>query len=154
MLFAELIPLCERLQAAGWHITIETAGTLVLPVPCDLMSISPKLASSTPTSDRAGKWAERHEQTRHRPEVIRRLTSGYDYQLKFVIDTPADAAQVQTWLIEFPEARRDRVLLMPQGIDPGGLAQIAAWLRPYCREQGFIFCPRKHLEWYGATRGT
>ena len=28
----------------GRHITIETAGTLYLPVACDLMSISPKLA--------------------------------------------------------------------------------------------------------------
>ena len=48
MLFAELIPLCERLRAIGRHITIETAGTLYLPVACDLMSISPKLASSAP----------------------------------------------------------------------------------------------------------
>jgi 7-carboxy-7-deazaguanine synthase len=154
MLFAELIPLCERLQAAGWHITIETAGTLALPVRCDLMSISPKLTSSTPSPDRAGKWAERHDQSRYRPEVIRQLTSGYDYQLKFVIDTPADLAEVQEWLSEFPLFRRDRVLLMPQGIDPAGLAGIAEWLEPYCREQGFAFCPRKHIEWYGATRGT
>src|SRR5439155_14137965 len=43
MLFAELIPLCARLHSAGLHITIETAGTLLLPVHCDLMSISPKL---------------------------------------------------------------------------------------------------------------
>jgi 7-carboxy-7-deazaguanine synthase len=154
MLFAELIPLCERLQAAGWHITIETAGTLALPVACDLMSISPKLAGSTPSAERAGKWSTRHERTRHQPEVIRRLTSDYDYQLKFVIDTRADLADVQTWLDEFPHVRRDRVLLMPQGVDAAGLARIAEWLEPYCREQGFVFCPRKHIEWYGATRGT
>ena len=48
MLFAELIPLTAALRAAGRHITIETAGTLYLPVQCDLMSISPKLANSTP----------------------------------------------------------------------------------------------------------
>src|SRR5688500_7422646 len=35
MLFAELIPLCDALHAAGLHITIETAGTLFLPVQCD-----------------------------------------------------------------------------------------------------------------------
>src|SRR5262245_8628508 len=44
MLFAEMLPLCEKLSAAALHITIETAGTLFLPVACDLMSISPKLA--------------------------------------------------------------------------------------------------------------
>ncbi len=154
MLFAELILLCDQLRAAGWHITIETAGTLLLPVLCDLMSISPKLASSTPTPERGGKWSVRHERTRHQPEVIRRLTSDYDYQLKFVIDTTADLDDVQTWLSEFPHVRRDRVLLMPQGTDPAALAQIAEWLVPYCQAQGFVFCPRKHIEWYGARRGT
>src|SRR3954471_6998 len=32
MLFAELIPLTQQLQAAGFRLTIETAGTLFLPV--------------------------------------------------------------------------------------------------------------------------
>ena len=41
MLFAELLPLCAGLRAAGRHVTIETAGTLFLPLDCDLMSISP-----------------------------------------------------------------------------------------------------------------
>jgi 7-carboxy-7-deazaguanine synthase len=154
MLFAELIPLCDALHAAGWHITIETAGTLYLPVRCDLLSLSPKLAGSTPSAQRAGKWAARHEQTRHQPEVIRRLTREHDYQLKFVIDTPADLAEVQAWLGEFPHVRQDRVLLMPQGTEVQSLGGIGQWLEPYCREHGFVFCPRKHIEWYGATRGT
>jgi 7-carboxy-7-deazaguanine synthase len=154
MLFAEMIPLCDRLRAAGLHITIETAGTLFLPVACDLMSISPKLASSTPSVERGSKWAARHEQTRHQPEVIRRLTGEYDYQLKFVIDTPEDCEEVHAWLAEFPHVRRDRVLLMPQGTDAAHLTSIAEWLAPYCREHGFVFCPRKHIEWYGAKRGT
>ncbi|MCI0361236.1 MAG: 7-carboxy-7-deazaguanine synthase QueE [Planctomycetaceae bacterium] len=154
MLFAEMIPLCDRLHAAAWHITIETAGTLFLPVHCDLMSISPKLVNSTPPAERAGKWRERHDRTRHQPQVIRRLMGAYDYQLKFVVDQPADLDQVQAWLAEFPEARRDRVLLMPQGIDAASLAAKGKWLGQYCREQGFVFCPRKHIEWYGAKRGT
>jgi 7-carboxy-7-deazaguanine synthase len=154
MLFAELIPLCERLKAAGLHITIETAGTLYLPVACDLMSISPKLASSTPTEERAGRWAARHEQTRHRSDVIERLTSEYDYQLKFVIDTSADLDEVNAWLAVFRQVDRRRVLLMPQGTELAALNETGQWLEPYCREKGFVFCPRKHIEWYGARRGT
>ena len=50
MLFAEMIPLCNRLRAENYHITIETAGTLYLPVECDLMSISPKTANSAPNA--------------------------------------------------------------------------------------------------------
>ena len=52
------------------------------------------------------------------------------------------------------EFERSRVLLMPQGIDLAELASIGQWLEPYCREHGFVFCPRKHIEWYGARRGT
>ena len=73
MLFAELIPLAERLHEAGRHITIETAGTLLLPVACDLMSISPKLGNSTPSVARDPRWSRRHERVRHAPDVIRSL---------------------------------------------------------------------------------
>lgn len=154
MLFSELMPLCAALQRRGKHITIETAGTLHLPVRCDLMSISPKLAGSTPSVARAGTWSARHERTRHQPAVIRRLLADYDYQLKFVVNLPGDVAEVEEWLEEFPEARRERVLLMPQGTSAEELAEREEWLAPLCREKQFVFCPRKHIEWYGFGRGT
>ena len=154
MLFAELIPLCERLRSTGRHITIETAGTLYLPVACDLMSVSPKLASSAPPANAEPRWHRRHERERHRPKVIRRLQAEYDCQWKFVIDTPADLVAVSDYLGEFPEIARDRVLLMPQGIDAERLAARTAWLRPYCEAEELIFCPRKQIEWFGPVRGT
>jgi 7-carboxy-7-deazaguanine synthase len=154
MLFAELIPLCAGLRAGSQHITIETAGTLHLPVQCDLMSISPKLASSTPSADLAGKWSQRHELSRHVPAVIRRLTSEYDYQLKFVIDTPADCREVLAFLELFPDIRGERVLLMPQGTSQAELTAKGEWLAPYAAAQGFAYCPRMQIEWYGAKRGT
>ncbi|WP_425614853.1 7-carboxy-7-deazaguanine synthase QueE [Anatilimnocola sp. NA78] len=154
MLFAELIPLCAQLRERNWHITIETSGTLYLPVSCDLMSISPKLASSTPVRQGAGAWSDRHERDRHQPEVIRRLLAEYDYQLKFVIDTRADCEAVQTWLQEFPQVAAERVWLMPQGIEPVELQRTAEWLVPYCQAHGFHYCPRKHIEWFGPGRGT
>src|SRR5262249_44631393 len=48
MIAPEIVALTQRLRDAGLHITIETAGTVFRPVACDLMSISPKLANSTP----------------------------------------------------------------------------------------------------------
>lgn len=154
MLFAEMIPLTQALHALGRQITIETAGTLFLPVACDLMSISPKLANSTPTKTAAGAWSDRHERSRYRPEVIRRLVAEYEYQLKFVVGTPGDCAAVERWLEDFPQIPFDRVWLMPLGTDIAELRAIAAWLAPYCAEQGYHFCPRKHIEWFGLTRGT
>lgn len=154
MLFSELIPLCTQLRERNWHITIETSGTLYLPVSCDLMSISPKLASSTPVRQGAGAWSDRHERDRHEPSVIRRLLDEYDYQLKFVIDSPADCEAVGNWLQLFSQATADRVWLMPQGIEPAELQRTADWLIPYCESHGFQYCPRKHIEWFGPGRGT
>src|SRR5438477_9786475 len=54
---------------AGRHITIETAGTVFAPVRCDLMSISPKLANSTPE----GQWAAQHDRLRIQCDVLKRL---------------------------------------------------------------------------------
>jgi 7-carboxy-7-deazaguanine synthase len=154
MLWSELLPITEQLREQGRRITIETAGTLYLPVACDLMSISPKLSNSTPSLQRAGRWSHRHEAARHAPDVIRRLLDEYFYQLKFVVDTPDDCAEVLAYLSEFSNFDRRRVLLMPQGVDSAELAQREAWLEPYCREQGLTYCPRRQIEWFGPVRGT
>jgi 7-carboxy-7-deazaguanine synthase len=154
MLYAELAPLAAALKERGLHITVETAGTLYLPLACDLMSISPKLAGSGPPADQDRRWHKRHEKSRHVPEVIRRLVAEYPYQIKFVIDSPADCQAAEAWLAEFPQIERSRVLLMPQGTDPESLEQKAHWLQPYCLQHGLHFCERKHIQWYGNVRGT
>ena len=48
LLQADLVPLAKALRSEGRIVTIETAGTVFRDVEADLMSISPKLASSTP----------------------------------------------------------------------------------------------------------
>ncbi len=154
MLFSELIPLTQALRTLSKQITIETAGTLYLPVDCDLMSISPKLANSTPPAQRDARWHVRHEQSRHVPAVIRALISQYAYQLKFVVDTLADCDEIERYLAELPEISREHVMLMPQGIDEPTLQQTSAWLQPYCQSHGLQFCPRKQIEWFGFTRRT
>ena len=154
MLYAELIPLCRQLRALGMHVTIETAGTLYLPVECDLMSISPKLRNSTPAASGDPRWTWRHETARHAPDVVRRLVREYDYQVKFVVDRPDDLAEVEAYLAELPEIDRSRAMLMPQGIDAEALAEKAAWIEPYCARHGLTYCPRRQIEWFGARRGT
>jgi 7-carboxy-7-deazaguanine synthase len=154
MLFAELVPLAERLHALGHHLTIETAGTCYLPVVCDLMSISPKLANSRPSPERYPHWSQAHEQRRQAPEVIRRLVAEYCCQFKFVVDSLVDCEEVERYLAGFPEIDRTRAMLMPQGIDRAALDEKAGWLQPYCAAHGLGFCPRRHIEWFGATRGT
>lgn len=150
MIFSPIVSLSHALVERGYHITIETAGTIYRPVACHLMSISPKLSNSRP---RDLQWVERHERRRHRPDVVRRLIREYPYQVKFVIDRPEDLEEVDAYLEEMPELDRSRVLLMPQGTELKVLQEKAAWLEPICRLRGFRFCPRQHIEWYGAVRG-
>src|SRR5258706_10132144 len=109
----EITELTRRL--AG-HLTIETAGTVDADVRCDLMSISPKLANSTPE----GRWAAQHDRLRFQPDVLRRLMAGYDYQLKFVVAQRADLDEIHR-ILEEVQANRSKVILMPEGIDPSVL---------------------------------
>ncbi|MBX3424113.1 MAG: 7-carboxy-7-deazaguanine synthase QueE [Pirellulales bacterium] len=154
MLFAELIPLCQRLRARGRHVTIETAGTLYLPVECDLMSISPKLSGSAPRGREHASWARRHERERMKPAVLTRLISQYEHQLKFVIDSPEEIEEVRALLASLPPIDPCRVLLMPQARTAEEAQQHAAWLEPLCDAEGWSYCPRMQLEWFGAVRGT
>ena len=154
LLFSELIPLCASLSKAAQHITIETAGTLYLPLACDLMSISPKLSNSTPSLTRAPRWRARHERTRHMPHVIRQLVQEYRYQFKFVVGNLADCDEAQRYLSDFPEIDSSHVMLMPEGTDADALVKAAQWLEPLCAERNLRYCPRRHIELFGLVRGT
>lgn len=154
MLFAELLPLAEGLKGIGRHVTVETAGTLYLPVACDLMSLSPKLSGSGPSSEDHPRWRRRHHRLRYQPDVLRRLLIEYNHQLKFVIDRPAELEEVAAMLRELPEADPKRILMMPQGVTAEHLQRRARWLEPACAERGWTYCPRRQIEWFGTVRGT
>jgi 7-carboxy-7-deazaguanine synthase len=144
--------LTRRLADHGLHITIETAGTVYQPVACDLMSISPKLANSTPYEREGGRWAAQHERLRIQPDVLRRLMAEYEYQLKFVVASPEDLPEIRE-LVARLQADPQRVLLMPEGVDPEVLRERARWLIEICKREGFRYTPRLQIEVWGAQRG-
>lgn len=148
MIAPEIVALTEQLRARGLHITIETAGTVFVPVACDLMSISPKLAHSTPE----GRLGMQHERLRFQPEVLQRLIAAYNYQLKFVVSHPDDLTEVER-MLERISADRAKVILMPEGIEPKILLERGVWLAEIAKSQGFRFSPRLHVELWGNRRG-
>ena len=145
MIAPEIVELTRRLTQ---HLTIETAGTVDANVRCDLMSISPKLANSTPE----GRWSAQHERLRYQPEVLKRLMSRYPYQLKFVIARPEDLTEVRA-IVEQIGAGNDRVVLMPEGTDATILAERSRWLVECCKREGYRFSPRLHIDLWGNRRG-
>lgn len=159
LLFDEVPALCDQLRRGGFHVTIETAGS-ILPAPaaerlCDLVSISPKLASSTPPADTPGGWAMRHEAARRRDDVLRALASSAPHQFKFVVESPADLDEAAGWIDDLGDAiDRSRVFLMPQARTPGELDERSRWLEGEASRLAVRFAPRHHITWFGGRRGT
>lgn len=147
----------DALRRRGQHITIETAGTIAPDgIACDLASLSPKLANSTPKPGSIDdSWIERHEALRLQPEILRQWVDGYDFQLKFVVANESDLAEIQQQLASLErKIAPSKVLLMPEGT---GVAQLAArrdWLVELCKEHGYRYCNRLHIELFGNTPGT
>ncbi|MBZ2183484.1 MAG: 7-carboxy-7-deazaguanine synthase QueE [Bryobacter sp.] len=150
MLFEDSVKLCEGFRRMGLHITIETAGTVYRTIDCDLMSISPKLRNSTPFGDL--QWEERHEKLRLQPQVLRQLMAHCDYQLKFVVDSPQDLAEIDS-IVETTGAAAQKVLLMPEGRAAAALQEKSLWIAELCKEKGYRYSPRLHVLLWGDRRG-
>jgi 7-carboxy-7-deazaguanine synthase len=153
MLFDAIVPLAEQLKALGKTITIETAGTVDQDLPCDLMSISPKLAHSTPDDP---QWRERHDVTRYQPEVLRSLIRKYPYQLKFVLnpDDPAGLIEIENMLADLGSIPAGKVMLMPEGRDSQELWRKARALVPIALQRNWRLAPRLQIDLFGDTRAT
>jgi 7-carboxy-7-deazaguanine synthase len=155
MIAPDLPELATALKKQKKHITIETAGTIPPKgIPCDLASLSPKLSNSTPSPERDPAWNKKHEATRLQPEVISEWIRKYPFQLKFVVSSENDLAEIKDLLSRLPPVPFHQILLMPEGIDVKTLATRSPWLVDICKREGFRFCPRLHIELFGHTRAT
>jgi 7-carboxy-7-deazaguanine synthase len=152
MIAPGIVALTEGIHRLGLHVTVETAGTVFQPVACDLMSISPKLENSTPFEREGGKWVAQHERVRYQPEVLRQLMAEYEHQLKFVVASPDDLAEIAR-MIEDTHADRSRVVLMAEGTTSDAIRERAAWLTEICKSEGFRYSPRLHIDLWGNRRG-
>jgi len=157
--------LAKELKHLEYHITIETAGTVSpnhkasgIPILCDLVSISPKLMNSVPDPEQFGKlWVERHKHRSGSWDAIHEWVANYAFQLKFVLSTEQDAllfkarVRLDEWLKAIPSSK---ILLMPEGITPEEIKGRQEWLIAFCKEFGYRYCNRLHIDLFGNTRAT
>ena len=148
MIAPAIVELTEWLRYRRMHITVETAGTVYKEVACDLMSISPKLSNSTPE----GPFRAQHERLRIQHDVLKRLMANYAYQLKFVVASADDLAEIEG-IIGKVGAQRECVILMPEGRSADVLHERSLWLVELCKKTGFRFSPRLHVDLWGDRRG-
>ena len=162
--------LMRQLADRGYHITVETNGTIAPPpeTPIDLASISPKLASSTPTPERppAGgsvetdvdvdtdavdDWQQRHEQNRIDHDALAALIERFEFQLKFVLTGRDDLPEIETLVDDLRERTETEiedtdVLLMPEGQTRSQLAETRQEVAELAIESGYRYTSRLHVD--------
>ena len=161
----ELIELVNRLRNHYCHVTIETNATIYVPTRANLISMSPKLSGSTPSVEMDKKWNIRHERERINDSAIGSFLSqklnedlhwtfreDYDYQVKFVVTTEGDKKEIEDFREKF-RVPKDKILLMPEGQTKEEIEAKQEPLAQYCIEQGYRFCDRMHVRFWGAQRG-
>lgn len=165
----DLAPLLEEVR--GLHVTVETAGTRRNTFgPVSLMSLSPKLSNSDPVADPrdpGGAWLARHRARRRCPDVVadviaRQELEGGDWQLKFVVQSDQDLAEVEEFiaalsghLVAAGVQGLDplKVFLMPEGRSAEEFAAHGRTCAELCKAQGWRLSPRLHVDLWGNRRG-
>lgn len=156
MVAPQIHELAFQLKETGYHLTIETAATIPpRGIACDLASLSPKLTHSAPDDRLDEAWRRKHEALRRQPGIIAEWIAAGNYQLKFVVNSEADIAEIEALLRDTDCAvPRDKVLLMPEGTTLDALRARSGWLSELCKARGYRYAHRLHVELYGNRRGT
>jgi 7-carboxy-7-deazaguanine synthase len=160
--------LLEKLQNLGYHTTIETNATIFsnkIAKHTDLVSMSPKLSTSTPNQPNLKdtgilyneKWAVKHEKTRINIPVIQSYITdsklqNNDFQLKFVVATDQDIMEIEEILTQLNGWEPSDVCLMPEGVDVNTLNSRTGWIAEQALKRGWRFTPRLHIMMFGKNR--
>lgn len=148
---AGLDEMLRAMKAAGKHITIETAGiAYVSSLPCDLMSISPKLGNAFGTAAMDTNEAKELVYSRR---AVRELIEHYDYQLKFVVEGKGDLPEIEDLLMDVGDVPREKVLLMPQAKTRQELLEKSTEIAKLCEQNGFVLGQRLQVFLWEGRRG-
>jgi len=165
MINSDLPQLVRELKNTDKHITIETAGIVrwhgleareftarmaVPQMPCDLMSISPKLSNSAPDD---ATISAAHEDSRLDIAVLQELLDNYEYQLKFVVDSQDDLPEIQQTIEKIGSVNPEKVMLMPQAATRDELLAKSPTVAEMCRQTGFAFSQRLQVLLWNNKRG-
>jgi 7-carboxy-7-deazaguanine synthase len=166
--FKPLRELTQKLKEEGFHITLETNATIYdeeVAENIDLVSMSPKLSTSTPWESNLKdtgvqyneKWANKHEKLRISIDKIQsfidvRNKFGNDFQLKFVVADDKDIKEVESILGQLNNFEPSDIMLMPEGVNVDTLNKRTGWIAEQALMRGWRFCPRLHIMMFGKAR--
>ncbi len=129
----------------GYRFEVETNGTQVPGVflgdAVDQWNVSVKLANSG-----------NRESLRINGDALAGFAERDNAWFKYVIQSVEDLVEVRQMLRDYGIAS-DRVLLMPEGRTEAKLAEKRLWLADVCRDEGYRFSDRLHIQLWGSRRG-
>lgn len=150
---SHVVDLINILIEKGVHVTVETNGTKYLPSRASLLSISPKLSSSSHDPD----FSIMHESKRINLEALVDMMKNNPYQLKFVINSQQEITEVKDLVVALSSMGikdvAKNVWLMPQGISDEQFNDRAQMLFDACKKYGFKYSDRLHVRIFGNKKG-
>lgn len=134
-----------RMISPNYRFETETNGTM-LPSPAfdaaiDQYNVSPKLENSGNV-----------RRLREKPAVYRFFAASSKACFKFVIAEKKDLDEVLS-LVEVYGIASEKIWLMPEGTSAKALAARRRWLVEICKQHGFRFSDRLHVQIWGAKKG-
>ena len=134
-----------RAQDSEYRFEVETNGTQLptteMAQAIDQFNVSAKLSNS-------GNDAKLRDNAKSMAFFAKSPKAWF----KFVIQDPKDLAEMQE-LEEKYAIPRERILLMPEGRTEEVLQKRRLWLADLCRDHGYRFSDRLHIQLWGSKRG-
>jgi organic radical activating enzyme len=128
----------------SWTAEVETNGTIhpseEFDEIIDQYNVSPKLANSGNAED-----------LRIKNGALEFYAGSSKAVFKFVVSSDTDFAEIQDLQTRLA-IPADRIILMPEGRTPETLNQRSHWLAGHCRDLGFRFSQRLHINLWGSER--
>lgn len=154
--------ICSLAKSYGHTVTIETEGSEFVQTCADLISLSPKLSSSTPRLGNINPYTnqevkqshiDQHEKWRQNYEAMALMINRHeDYIIKPVVTNERDLIEVEE-LLDKLNVPNNRVYLMPAGVTDEQLNATRKWLFDVCIKNGYRYSDRLHVIVYGDKRG-
>ena len=142
--WSELIQVLKK-QDPTYRFEVETNGTQLpnefMDLAIDQWNISPKLSNSN-----------NDEKLRIKPDTLNYFANKENAWFKFVIQNETDLSEVQK-IEEMHQLPKSRILLMPEGRTEEVLEKKRLWLADICRDNGYRFSDRLHIQLWGSKRG-
>lgn len=141
----ELTLLAQKLKVLSYYIEMETNGTLIptqeLYNLIDQFNVSPKLSNSN-----------NELKLRNKERSLASFSASDKAYFKFVITAESDLDEVVHLSDKF-EIDPSKVFLMPEGTTGKSLSHKRHWLIEKCKEHGYNYSDRLHVQVYGNKKG-